>query len=294
MSDLENKKYLDMSLMSVGTNILGYSNNQVDNAVVKAIRNSNMSSLNCAEEIHLSEKLIDMHKHLKWQDMLESEANAIAIRLARAAAGKDKVAICGYHGWHDWYLSANLNKKVSNGILKDHLLPGLSTDGVPKNLRNTVYPFNFNDIETLEKICSNNKIGVIKMEIFRNIPPKKNFLEKVRKLATKKRIVLIFDECTSGFRESFGGLHLKYNVFPDMCILGKALGNGFPITTILGKKEIMENAQSSFISSTFWTERSGYIAGLKTLEIMEKIKSWKIITEQGRKLKKMINKVAIK
>ena len=95
-----------------------------------------------------------------------------------------------------------------------------------------------------------------------------------------------FDECTSGFRESFGGLHLKYNVFPDMCILGKALGNGFPITTILGKKEIMENAQSSFISSTFWTERSGYIAGLKTLEIMEKIKSWKIITEQGRKLKK--------
>ena len=251
--DLENKKYLDMSLMSVGTNILGYSNNQVDNAVVKAIRNSNMSSLNCAEEIHLSEKLIDMHKHFEMARYARTggEANAIAIRLARAAAGKDKVAICGYHGWHDWYLSANLNKKISKGVLKVHLLPGLSTDGVPKNLRNTVYPFNFNDIETLEKICSNNKIGVIKMEIFRNIPPKKNFLEKVRKLATKKKIVLIFDECTSGFRESFGGLHLKYNVFPDMCILGKALGNGFPITTILGKKEIMENAQSSFISSTF-------------------------------------------
>ncbi len=294
--DLENKKYLDMSLMSVGTNILGYSNNQVDNAVIKAIRNSNMSSLNCAEEIHLSEKLIDMHKHFEMVRYARTggEANAIAIRLARAAAGKDKVAICGYHGWHDWYLSANLNKKISNGVLKDHLLPGLSTDGVPKNLRNTVYPFNFNDIETLEKICSNNKIGVIKMEIFRNIPPKKNFLEKVRKLATRKKIVLIFDECTSGFRESFGGLHLKYKVFPDMCILGKALGNGFPITTILGKKEIMENAQSSFISSTFWTERSGYIAGLKTLEIMEKIKSWKIITEQGKKIKKMISKVANK
>ncbi len=294
--DLENKRYLDMSLMSVGTNILGYSNNQVDNAVIKAIRNSNMSSLNCAEEIHLSEKLIDMHKHFEMVRYARTggEANAIAIRLARAAAGKDKVAICGYHGWHDWYLSANLNKKISNGVLKDHLLPGLSTDGVPKNLRNTVYPFNFNDIKTLEKICSNNKIGVIKMEIFRNIPPKKNFLEKVRKLATRKKIVLIFDECTSGFRESFGGLHLKYKVFPDMCILGKALGNGFPITTILGKKEIMENAQSSFISSTFWTERSGYIAGLKTLEIMEKIKSWKIITEQGKKIKKMISKVANK
>ena len=294
--DLDNKKYLDMSLMSVGTNILGYSNNQVDNAVIKAIRNSNMSSLNCVEEIHLSEKLIDMHKHFEMVRYARTggEANAIAIRLARAAAGKDKVAICGYHGWHDWYLSANLNKKISNGVLKDHLLPGLSTDGVPKNLRNTVYPFNFNDIETLEKICSNNEIGVIKMEIFRNIPPKKNFLEKVRKLATRKKIVLIFDECTSGFRESFGGLHLKYKVFPDMCILGKALGNGFPITTVLGKKEIMENAQSSFISSTFWTERSGYVAALKTLEIMEKIKSWKIITDQGKKIKKMISKVANK
>ena len=292
--DLENKKYLDMSLMSVGTNILGYSNSSVDNAVIKTIKNSNMSSLNCPEEVFLSEKLIDMHKHF---DMVKyartgGEANAIAIRIARAASGKDKVAICGYHGWHDWYLSANLNNKGSKGVLKDHLLPGLSTIGVPNNLKNTVYPFKFNDYDSLEKICSQNKIGVIKMEIFRNIPPKDNFLTKVRKLASKKKIVLIFDECTSGFRESFGGLHLKYKVYPDMCILGKALGNGFPITTILGKRDIMENAQTSFISSTFWTERSGYVAALKTLEIMENTKSWEIITRQGKKIKKMINNIA--
>lgn len=292
--DLENKKYLDMSLMSVGTNILGYSNSFVDNAVIKTIKSSNMSSLNCSEEVHLSEKLIDMHKHF---DMVKyartgGEANAIAIRIARAASGRDKVAICGYHGWHDWYLSANLNNKDSNGVLKDHLLPGLSTVGVPDNLKNTVYPFKFNDYKALEKICSQNKIGVIKMEIFRNIPPKNNFLEKVRKLASKKKIILIFDECTSGFRESFGGLHLKYKVYPDMCILGKALGNGFPITTILGKKDIMETAQSSFISSTFWTERSGYVAALKTLEIMEKIRSWEIISRQGKKIKEIISKTA--
>ena len=292
--DLDNKKFLDMSLMSVGTNILGYSNNTVDSAVIKSIKQSNMSSLNCAEEVYLSEKLIDMHKHF---DMVRyartgGEANAIAIRIARAATGRDKIAICGYHGWHDWYLSANLNNIETNGVLKDHLLPGLSTTGVPKNLKNTVYPFKFNDFRTLEKICSQNKIGAIKMEIFRNFPPSKNFLSNVRKLASKKGIVLIFDECTSGFRESFGGLHLKYNIFPDMCILGKALGNGFPITAILGKKEVMENAQSSFISSTFWTERSGFVAGLKTLEVMEKIKSWKIISDQGKKIKKMLNNVA--
>ncbi len=294
--DVENKKYIDLSLMSVGTNILGYSNKQVDNAVINAIKKSNMSSLNCYEEIYLSEKLIDMHKHF---DMVRyartgGEANAIAIRLARAASGRDKIAICGYHGWHDWYLSANLNSKNNEGVLKDHLLPGLSTSGVPKNLKNTIYPFKFNDFETLTKICSQNQIAAIKMEIFRNIPPNKNFLKKVRELATKKNIVLIFDECTSGFRESYGGLHLKYKILPDVCILGKALGNGFPITAVLGKKEIMQNAQTSFISSTFWTERSGYVAALKTLEIMENIKSWRIISTQGKKLKRMIKSIASK
>ena len=282
--------------MSVGTNILGYSNNLVNKVVIKSIENSNMSSLNCYEEVQLSEKLINMHKHF---DMVRyartgGEANAIAVRIARAASGKDKIAICGYHGWHDWYLSANLNNKVSNGVLKDHLLPGLSTVGVPKNLKNTVYPFQFNDFKALDRICSENEIGVIKMEIFRNISPNNNFLKKVRDLANKKGIVLIFDECTSGFRETFGGLHLKYQVFPDICILGKALGNGFAITAVLGKKEIMENAQSSFISSTFWTERSGYVAGIKTLEIMEKIQSWKLISKQGEKIKKIINKISKK
>lgn len=292
--DLDGNKFTDMTIMGIGTNTLGYGHPEVDEAVLKNINNGNMSTLNCPEEVQLAEKLVDMHS---WAEMVRfarsgGEANAIAIRIARAASGKDNVAVCGYHGWHDWYLSANLNNKDTNGVLKDHLLPGLSTIGVPDSLKNTVYPFKFNDYAALEKICSQNKIGVIKMEIFRNIPPKNNFLKKVRKLASKKNIVLIFDECTSGFRESFGGLHLKYKVNPDMCILGKALGNGFPITTILGKREIMENAQTSFISSTFWTERSGYVAALKTLEIMEKIKSWKIITKQGKKIKEMINRTA--
>ena len=294
--DLDSIKYSDMSLMSVGTNILGYSNKDIDDAVIKSIKKSNMSSLNCPEEIFLTEKLIDMHPHFEMARYARTggEANSIAVRIGRAASGKDKVAICGYHGWHDWYLSANHNTFDKKGVLKDHLLPGLSTLGVPKNLKNTVYPFKFNDFKALENICSKNKIGVIKMEIFRNFAPKNGFLQKVRKLADDKNIVLIFDECTSGFRETFGGLHLKYKVNPDICILGKALGNGFPITTILGKKNIMENAQSTFISSTFWTERTGYVAALKTLEIMEKLKSWKIISKQGNKLKKYLKQISLK
>ncbi len=294
--DVDNVKYTDLSLMSVGTNILGYANSKIDNAVIKSIKKSNMSTLNCPEEIYLTEKLLDMHPHFDMARYARTggEANSIAIRIARASSGKDKVAICGYHGWHDWYLSANHNSNEKKGILKDHLLAGLSTSGVPRNLKNTTYPFLFNDYKKLEEICNKNKIGVIKMEIFRNFPPKSNFLKKVRNLANKKNIVLIFDECTSGFRETFGGLHLKYKVNPDICILGKALGNGYPITTILGSKKIMEAAQNTFISSTFWTERSGYVAGLKTLEEMKRIKSWNIISKQGRKLKLKLAKLGQK
>jgi len=294
--DLENRKYLDFSLMSVGTNILGYANKKIDDYVIQKIKKSNMSSLNCSEEVQLAEKLIYIHKHFDMVRFAKTggEANSIAIRIARAASGSDKVAICGYHGWHDWYLAANINSKDKKGVLKDHLLPGLSTNGVPKNLRNTIYPFKYNDFKSLEKICSKNKIGVIKMEVFRNIAPKKNFLKKIRELANRKKIILIFDECTSGFRETNGALHLKYGVKPDMCVLGKALGNGYSITAVLGKKYIMQNAQSTFISSTYWGERSGYAAALKTLDEMNRIKSWKIISANGRYFKNKMKKISRK
>ena len=209
------------------------------------------------------------------------EANAIAIRIARAATGKDKVAICGYHGWHDWYLSANL---AENDRLDGHLLPGLEPKGVPRNLKDTALPFRYNNFSELATLVRNHDIGVIKMEVQRNEYPKDNFLEKVRSLATEKKIVLIFDECTSGFRETFGGLHKKYGVEPDMAIFGKSLGNGYAITATIGRKEVMEATQSTFISSTFWTERIGPTAALKTLEVMNQTKSWEKITAIGKNI----------
>ena len=125
------------------------------------------------------------------------------------------------------------------------------------------------------------------MEVYRNFPPKNNFLKKIRKFCNDNKIVLIFDECTSGFRETFGGLHLKYGVIPDICILGKALGNGYPITAVLGKKEIMQNAQSTFISSTFWTDRTGYFTAIKTIDEMHWIQVVeKIILKKVNILKK--------
>ena len=124
------------------------------------------------------------------------------------------------------------------------------------------------------------------MEVVRNFGPEDNFLQKVRDLATSKNIVLIFDECTSGFRETFGGIYKKYNVEPDIAMYGKTIGNGYALTAVVGRKSVMESAQNTFISSTFWTERIGPTAALKTLEVMEELKSWDIITEQGTKMQK--------
>ncbi|MEI8102177.1 MAG: aminotransferase class III-fold pyridoxal phosphate-dependent enzyme [Chlorobium sp.] len=291
--DMDGKEYIDMSIMGIGTNILGYGHPEVDDAVRSTIDAGNMSTFNCPEEVYLAEKLIELHP---WADMARlarsgGEANAIAIRIARAASGKDKVAICGYHGWHDWYLSANLGDDKS---LDGHLLPGLEPNGVPRNLRGTVFPFNYNNFAELETLVNIHDIGVIKMEVVRNAGPEDNFLQKVRQLATDRGIVLIFDECTSGFRETFGGLHKKYGVEPDMAMFGKALGNGYAITATIGKREIMEAAQTTFISSTFWTERIGPTAALKTLEVMERVKSWENITITGLNIRQGWQKLADK
>lgn len=291
--DMDGKEYIDMSIMGVGTNTLGYGHPEVDAAVQQTVVAGNMSTFNCPEEVYLAEKLIAIHP---WASMVRfarsgGEANSVAIRIARAASGRDKVAICGYHGWHDWYLAANLGDEQN---LAGHLLPGLDPKGVPQNLRGSVLPFRYNNFPELEALVRDHEIGVIKMEVSRNMGPENGFLQKVRKLATDNNIVLVFDECTSGFRQTFGGLHTLYGVEPDMALFGKAIGNGYAITAIIGTREVMEAAQSTFISSTFWTERIGPTAALKTLEVMEREKSWDTITAVGNGIKKQWQALADK
>ena len=290
--DLNGNKYTDM-IFAVGQNILGYKNDELDNSIINSIKRGNMTTLNCPEEVYLTKKLISLHP---WAGMAKyarsgGEANALAIRIARAASKKDGVAICGYHGWHDWYLSTNLKDKKK---LSKHLLDGLDPVGVPKGLKNTVYPFNYGDLKEFKRIVNTKKVGVIKMEVCRNSLPNLNFLKEIRKIATKNKMVLIFDECTSGFRRNLGGMHMNYKIYPDMVMFGKALGNGYAITAVLGRKEIMKKAETSFISSTFWTERIGFVAALKCLEIMKKKKSWRTIIKNGKYLIKKIKQTAKK
>ena len=291
ITDLNGNKYYDLSLMGVGTNILGYSNKQVDKKVMQVVKSGNMSTLNNPDEVTLAEMLLDINK---WADQVKfartgAEASTIALRLARAASGKDNVAFCGYHGWHDWYLASRLNNPDA---LDTQLMADLKSDGVPKYLKGTSFPFRYNNISDLKKIISYKKIGAIIMEVSRNIPPENNFLQNVKNIAKKNNIVLIFDECSSGFRETYGGINIKYNIIPDIIIFGKALGNGYAINAVVGKKSVMNKIDNTFISSTFWTERIGYVAGIATLKEMKRLKSWKIISSKGDFIKDEWKKIS--
>ena len=267
--DMDGNKYFDFAQMGVGSCILGYADETINAAVTKAVQEGSMCTLNCYEEVDLAEKLIALHS---WAGMARfartgGEACAIAVRIGRAASGRNKVAFCGYHGWHDWYLSANLGN-ASN--LDGQLLPGLEPRGVPRELHETALPFNYNKLEELERLVQDHpdEIGVIIMEPQRGSSPDPGFLQGVRAIATRIGAVLIYDEVTSGFRMNLGGIHLLHGVQPDIAVFGKALGNGFPISAIIGRNEVMEHAQESFISSTFWTERIGFVAALATIEKM--------------------------
>ncbi|MFO3729219.1 aminotransferase class III-fold pyridoxal phosphate-dependent enzyme [Butyricimonas muris] len=284
--DLDGREYIDCSMMGIGTNVLGYANEAVDEAVIKVVKDGNLTTLNCPEEVYLAEKLLQMNP---WAGGVRytrggGEANSMCVRIARAFSGKDKIAICGYHGWHDWYVSVNL---ADDNALNGHLLPGIPTGGVPKVLRGTSIPFHYNNFAELEEIVEKNSdLAAVKMEVCRNFGPEDNFLRKVRNLCTERGIVLIFDECTSGFRETFGGLFNKYGVNPDMTIYSKTIANGYALSAVVGRKDIMEAAQGSWISSTFWTERIGPTAALAALAEMERTKSWEVITKIGLENKK--------
>jgi len=268
--DLDNNHYYDFAGMGVGSCVLGYANEYVKQQVKNAIDEGSMSSLNSYEEVALAEKLLELHS---WAEMARfartgGEACAIAIRIARAATGKDFVAFCGYHGWHDWYLSANLGDSRN---LDNQLLPGLNARGVPRQLQNTTLPFTYNKIDELITITEKHKdnLAAIVMEPLRGHKPDPGFLQSVRNYADKVGAVLIFDEVTSGFRINIGGIHLTQDVKPDIAVLGKAMGNGYPISAIIGRRAIMDAAQTSFISSTFWTERIGFVAALASIEFMQ-------------------------
>jgi len=264
--DLDSNKYVDMSYMGLGACVLGYADRDVGNSVKNAVDSGSMTTLNCPEEIELAELLCEIHP---WAGMVRyartgGEAMAVAVRIARAKTEKDLVLFCGYHGWQDWYLSANL---ADDKALDGHLLPGLEPRGVPRALKGTSIAFNYNDTKEFLALIDKykNKISAVVMEPVRNHYPEGEFLKIIRETTQNRGIILIFDEITSGWRLCMGGAHLELGVEPDIAVFAKAISNGYPMAAIIGKAEVMDVAQDTFISSTYWTERIGPTAALATI-----------------------------
>ena len=294
--DLDGKEYIDVSYMGIGANVLGYADDVVDEAAKKAIDSGSMCTLNAPEEVSLTEKLLEIHS---WAGGVRyakagGESMALAVRIARAFTKKDKVLFCGYHGWHDWYLSANL---LGNDSLADQHLAGLDPLGVPKGLAGTNLPFHYNHIEEFEELVNRNQnqIAAVVMEPVRNDYPQKGFLQKIRDITERLGIVMIFDEITAGFRLCTGGSHLAPRlggVLPDIAVFAKGLTNGYPLSAIIGKKDIMAAAQGTFISSTFYTERIGFAAALKNIEEYQKRRVWEKQITYGQRVKDGWKKLA--
>jgi len=273
--DLDGNTLLDMSTTGIGACLLGYADPDVNAAVIKCVKDGSMCSLNPPDEVTLAELLIKLHP---WAENVRyfrtgGEAMAAAVRLARGTTGRDLIAFCGYHGWHDWYLAANLSNDGSSDKLRGHLLPGLSPIGVPSHLAGTAFPFTYNNIDELLNIVNHHgkKLAAVVMEPTRSVDPHTGFLERVRELCDQVGAALIIDEITTGWRFTLGGVHLKYELQPDIAVFAKAMSNGYPMAAVVGRAKLMESAHESFISSTYWTEGIGPAASLATLRKMSTI-----------------------
>jgi glutamate-1-semialdehyde aminotransferase len=291
--DLDGRKFIDMSIMSVGACILGYADDEVDDAVIKSVKDGVSSSLNCIEEIKLADILIEMHP---WFQMVRyarsgGEAMSIAVRIARAYTKRDTVFFSGYHGWNDWYLSSNLS---DNRNLDGQLMPGLQPNGVPRGLTGTAIPFENNSIDSLKnKIKGKEKeIAAIVIEPARGEEAPIGYLKELKEVANDLGAVLIFDEITSGFRMCAGGIHRKYKIYPDLAVFAKSISNGYAMSAILGNEKVMQAAQTTFISSTNWTDRIGPTAALATIKKYIDRNVEVHLIEIGKNVKKIWQSVA--
>ncbi|MEN9938238.1 MAG: 3-aminobutyryl-CoA aminotransferase [Chloroflexota bacterium] len=291
--DLDGNEYLDL-MMCVGAAVLGYADDVVDAAVIDQIRDGTAYSVSHPLEVELARELIaaipcaEAVRYCKGG----GEANAIAVRIARAFTGRDRVLFCGYHGWHDWYLAANLE---SDDVLDTHLLPGLQPRGVPQGLAGTALPFRYNDLASLEAQLARHagQVACIIMEPARGASlPAPGFLEGVRALATAHGAVLIFDEVVTGFRLALGGAQERFGVLPDMATYAKAISNGYAMGAVVGRRSVMDLAGELFVSSTYWSDAIGLAASLATVRELRRRDAFNRIGAFGERFQRLFNELA--
>lgn len=290
--DVDGNEYIDW-VSGIGAIILGYCDPVVDEAVRQQIAKGTMYSINHELEVELAEELVntipcaEMVRYAKGG----GEACAMAVRIARGFTGRDKILFCGYHGWHDWYLAANLREDAG---LDTHLFPGIDPTGVPKSLAGTAIPFPYGDLDALGTALDENRgeIAAVIMEPFRSDLPPDGYLAGVAELAADHNVTLIFDEVSTGFRPHASGAQGLVNVSPDLAVFAKSISNGYPMGAVVGRRDVMEAASRMFISSTYWSDTIGLRAALTTLREVRRRDVPKIVLDIGERLMTEITTVA--
>jgi glutamate-1-semialdehyde 2,1-aminomutase len=290
--DVDGNEYIDW-VSGIGAIILGYCDPVVDAAVCEQIQRGTMYSVNHELELELAEELV---RRVPCAEMVRyakcgGEACAIAVRIARGSTGRDKVLFCGYHGWHDWYLAANLAETPG---LNAHLFPGIEPTGVPRALQGTAIPFPYGDAAAFAGLLDEHRgqVAAVIIEPLRSEMPPDGYLNDVANLCRRSGAVLIFDEVSTGFRFGQGAVQPFVQVTPDMAVFAKSISNGYPMAAVVGRRDIMEPAARMFISSTYWSDTLGLRAALTTLRELQRRDVPAYLQQLGSELKRRINSAA--
>ena len=276
--DVDDNEYIDYP-MALGPVILGHNYAPVTEAVIHQMRDGVSFSLPHPLEIELSEILVET---IPCAQMVRfgkngSDATSGAVRAARAYTGRDIIGCCGYHGWQDWYVGTTTRNK-----------------GVPEAVQQLTVPFDYNNIESLEEIFAQHpgQVAAVIMEPIGLVEPQDSFLQKVKELAHREGALLIYDEIITGFRLAIGGAQEYFGVEPDMACVGKAMANGFPLSAVVGRRDVMELFDEIFFSFTFGGEAVSLAASIATIKEMQTKGVIPHLWSQGRKLKDGYNVMA--
>jgi glutamate-1-semialdehyde 2,1-aminomutase len=268
--DIDGNEYVDL-VCSLGAVALGYGDPEITEAVTRALRDGVTLSLSHPIEAEVAERMVDL---IPCADMVRfakngTDATSGSIRIARAATGREHVIVCGYHGWQDWFIgSTSMNK------------------GVPERTRSLTHAVPFNDVDAVRQVIAEypDQIAALIMEPMTSIWPAEGYLEAIRELTSDHGIILIFDEMLTGFRFATGGAQEYFGVTPDLASFGKALANGFPLSAIAGRRDLLELMPSIFFSGTFGGEILSLTAARVVLDRMATGEPTRVMAETGQAL----------
>ncbi len=273
--DVDGNEYIDF-VSSLAAVTLGYCDEDVDKAVQEQMKNGVIFSLPHRLEMEVAEKLIEIIPCAQKVRFAKNgtDATSASIRIARAYTGREHIAVCGYHGWQDWYIGSTTRDL-----------------GVPKAVKELTHKFEYNNIKSLEKIFQENDLACVIMEPMNVEYPQNNFLEKVKELTHKNNALLIFDETITGFRYALGGAQELFNVVPDLATFGKGMANGYPLSAVVGSNEVMQKVEDIFFSGTFGGETLSLAATSRVIDKYKQAKVTEHFSEMGVYLLEQLNQL---